>query len=167
MSARLRAAALPPIHSLLFLLPAVLMLLLAPPLLAPEHGSAQAREMRSVARPSINMRAGPGTRHDALWRLARGYPLEILGRKGGWYKVRDFERDVGWVHRPLLSRTPHHVVKANVANIRSAPGIRARIVGKARYGDVLRTVEKRRQWVKVRNEGGLVGWISRRLLWGW
>lgn len=166
MSARLRAAASPHSISLPFLL-AVLMLLLAPPLMALQESSAQAREMRSVARPSINMRSGPGTGHDALWRLTRGYPLEIIGREGSWYKVRDFERDTGWVHRPLLSRTAHHIVKADVANIRSAPGTRARVVGKARYGDVVRTIEKRQRWVKVRNEGGLVGWISRRLLWGW
>ncbi len=166
MSARLRAAALPHSIRLPFLLLAAL-LLLAAPLLAPQESSAQAREMRSVARPSINMRSGPGTRHDALWRLTRGYPLEIIGREGSWYRVRDFEHDTGWIHRPLLSRTAHHIVKANAANIRSAPDIGSRIVGKARYGDVLRTVEKRRQWVKVRNDGGLVGWISRRLLWGW
>ena len=167
MSARLRAAALPPAIPLPVLLLAVLMLLLAPPLVAPQEILAQAREMRSVARPSINMRAGPGTHHDAQWRLTRGYPLEIIGREGSWYQVRDFERDTGWIHRPLLSRAPHHIVKANVANIRAAPGTRSRILGKARYGEVLRTVEKRPQWVKVRDEGGLVGWISRRLLWGW
>jgi uncharacterized protein YgiM (DUF1202 family) len=167
MSVRLRAAALPPFIPLPLLLLAALMLLIAPPLLSFEHASAQARDMRSVARPSINMRAGPGTRHEALWSLTRGYPVEILGRKGSWYQVRDFERDTGWIYRPLLSKTPHHIVKAEVANIRSGPGLRSRIIGKAAYGDVMRTLEKRRQWAKVRNEGGLVGWISRRLLWGW
>jgi SH3-like domain-containing protein len=145
----------------------VLTMLLAPPLLSMPGTSAQAREMMSVARPGINMRAGPGTRHDALWRLARGYPVEIIARKGSWYKVRDFERDIGWIHRPLLAEVPHHVVKAGTANIRSGPGTASRIIGKAAYGDVVRTIEKHRQWVRVRNESGLVGWISRRLLWGW
>jgi uncharacterized protein YgiM (DUF1202 family) len=145
----------------------VLMLLLAPPILALPGATAEAREMLSVARPGINMRNGPGTRYDAKWSLAQGYPVEVLGRKGKWVRIRDFERDTGWIYRPLLAKQPHHIVKVGTANIRSGPGTRYRLVGKAIYGDVLRTLEKRKGWVKVRTDGGLSGWISRRLLWGW
>lgn len=162
MPASRRAGAFPHLVALLL----VTLLLVAPPLLS-VSGVAQAREMVSVTRPGINMRDGPGTRHKALWSLARGYPLEVIGRRGGWYRVRDFERDIGWIHGPLAGRIPHHIVKARIANIRSAPGMRSRILGKAVYGDVLRTVEKRREWVKIRAESGLIGWISRKLLWGW
>ena len=164
MPASFRAGALKHLIALPFLL---LALLLAPPLFSMPGAVAQAREMASVARPSINMRSGPGTRHQALWKLVRGYPLEVIGGKGKWSKVRDFERDEGWIYRPLLSKVPHHIVKAKDVNIRSGPSTRTKVIGKASYGDVLRTVEKRRNWVKVRNAGGLVGWISRRLLWGW
>lgn len=129
--------------------------------------AVQAREMVSVARPEINMRSGPGTGHEVTWMLTRGYPLQVVGRKGPWLRVRDFEHDEGWVYRSLTGRTPHHVVKAKVANIRSAPGTRSRIVGKATYGEVLRTLARRDGWTKVRNESGLVGWVARRLLWGW
>lgn len=127
----------------------------------------QAREMVSVAKAEINMRAGAGTQTAALWTLARGYPLEVTGRRGQWLKVRDFENDTGWVYRPLVGKTPHVVVKSRVANLRSAPGTRGRILGKADHGDVLRTLEHRNDWVKVQREGGLQGWIARRLLWGW
>lgn len=127
----------------------------------------QAREMVSVARAAINMRAGAGTDTAALWTLARGYPLEVTGRQGKWLKVRDFENDTGWVHRPLVAKTPHVVVKSRVANVRSAPGINSSILGKADQGEVLRTLEHRNDWVRVQREGGLKGWIARRLLWGW
>jgi SH3-like domain-containing protein len=123
--------------------------------------------MVSVAREEINLRAGPGTNHDALWLVGRGYPLEVIGRRGDWIQVRDFEADSGWVYRPLVARDPHFVVKATVANVRSEPRGNARIVGKARYGDVVKTVERRTGWVKVRHPDGLKGWISRQLLWGW
>lgn len=127
----------------------------------------QAREMVSVARPEINMRAGAGTQHAALWTLNQGYPLEVTGRSGNWLKVRDFESDAGWVYRPLVSKTPHVIVKSRVANVRSRPGTRGRILGKADYGEVLRTLEQRNGWIKVQREGGLKGWIARHLLWGW
>jgi SH3-like domain-containing protein len=126
-----------------------------------------AREMVSVAKPEINMRSGAGTQHPTQWSLSRGFPLQVTGRKGQWLKVRDFENDTGWVYRPLVNKTPHHIGKSRVANIRSAPGTRSRVVGRAEHGEVLRTLERRTDWVKVQQDGGPKGWIAKRLLWGW
>lgn len=127
----------------------------------------EARQMVSVARNEINMRTGAGTQHEPLWLLSRGYPLQVIGTRGKWVKVRDFENDEGWVYRPLTAARPHHVVKASIANVRSGPSTRTRVVGKLAYGEVVRTLEKRSGWVKVRHESGVKGWIARRLLWGW
>lgn len=137
-------------------------------LLLPLAGhTQQARKMVSVDRAEINMRAGAGTGHATQWALIRGYPLLVTGRKGQWLKVRDFENDTGWVYAPLVGNKPHHVVKARVANIRKAPSTSSRIAGRAERGEVLRTVERRGSWVKIQQEGGLRGWVARRLLWGW
>lgn len=129
--------------------------------------AVQAREMVSVDRPEINMRTGASTRHSVVWALSKGYPLEVTARKGKWLKVRDFEKDSGWVYRPLVNKAPHVIVKSSVANVRSAPSTRGRILGKAPYGEALRTLEHRNDWVKVQRDGGLKGWISSRLVWGW
>lgn len=126
----------------------------------------QARDMVSVAKPEINMRAGPGTGHPTLWTLAQGHPLEVLQTQGQWFKVRDFEKDVGWVYRPLVSQVPYVVVTSRTANVRQAPNTRARIVDKAEYGDVMRQLERRAGWVKVQRTGAPAGWIAHQLLWG-
>ena len=139
---------------------ALLLLLLA-------AGAAQARQMVSIDRPEVNMRAGAGTQHATLWTLSAGYPLLVVGRQGQWYKVRDFENDEGWVYRPLTANKPHHVVKSRVANLRSGPGTNTRVVGRLEYGEVLRTLERRGNWVRVRVSGGQTGWIAGSLLWGW
>lgn len=86
--------------------------------------------------------------------------------KGSWLRVRDFEGDTGWVARSLTGNTPHHVVKSKVANVRSGPGTQHRIVGKVEYGELLRTREKRADWVRVERSEGVSGWIARQLLWG-
>lgn len=129
--------------------------------------TASAAEMVSVRSKMLNMRAGPGTHYETQWQLQRGFPLEVIGRQGNWLKIRDFENDIGWVARSLTSRTPHHIVKARVANVRSGPSTRNRVVGKAMYGEVLRTLEKRISWVRVERSNGAKGWVSRSLLWGW
>jgi uncharacterized protein YgiM (DUF1202 family) len=119
------------------------------------------------AKKAVNMRAGAGTQHEVLWRLDPGYPLQVVGRRGSWLQVRDFENDQGWVYKPLTGSQRHHVVKAEIANVRSGPGTQTRVIGKATYGEVLRTLERQRDWVKVQQKEGRTGWVARRLLWGW
>ena len=128
--------------------------------------TAQAQTMVSIQGSTVNMREAPSTRSAVLWELRRGYPLQVTQRKGNWLAVKDFEGDTGWVARSLTGRTPHHVVKSKVANVRSGPGTQHRIVGRAEYGELMRTREKKDGWVRVEREQGVSGWIARRLLWG-
>jgi len=134
-------------------------------LLLPAPG--RAATMVSIAAAKVNLRAGPGKHYPVLWELGAGYPLRVLGRRGNWLKVKDFEGDVGWVYRKLTNRRPHLVVKKRIINIRSGPGTTYKIVAKARRGVVFATLKRKGRWVKLKHETGLVGWARRDLLWGW
>lgn len=129
--------------------------------------SAWAQSMVSVNRPVLNMRSGPGTDKPVLWALAQGYPLQVLTRKGNWLRVKDFEGDLGWVYRPLVNSTPHVIVRSRNANLRSAPTTASRVRGKVVYGEILRTLEQRKSWVRVQRQSGTQGWIYKSLVWGW
>ncbi|MEN8140321.1 MAG: SH3 domain-containing protein [Thermodesulfobacteriota bacterium] len=130
-------------------------------------GVAQAK-MVSVKSELINMRSGPGSKYKILWELGQGYPLKVIGAKGSWYRVQDYENDKGWVSKKLVDRTPHLVVKKRAINLRSGPSTRYKIVRQAKRGVVFRTVTSRKGWVKVRHEEEKVeGWVKRDLLWGW
>jgi len=138
----------------------------------PVSAEAAGFKMVSVAGEKVNLRQGPSTKYSVIWELGKGFPLKVLERKGSWYKVADFENDVGWIYRNLVSRKPHLIVKVNKKgkkriNVRSGPGTNYKIVGKAEYGVVFETLERGDGWVKVRHEKGLTGWIKRSLLWGW
>lgn len=135
-------------------------------------GPAAAITMVSVSGEKVNLRKGPSTQYPVVWELGKGFPLRVIGTRGEWLKVSDFESDVGWIHKDLVSRKPHLIVKINKnskarINIRSGPGKKYRIVGKADYGVVFETLRRGKGWVKVRHETGLTGWIKRSLLWGW
>lgn len=131
------------------------------------HPDAAVARMVSIDRPKVNMRNGPGTRYKVIWVLKHGYPLQVMGKKGNWYRVRDFEGDTGWVYAPLTSRKAHLVVKKRKINLRSGPGTKYRIVAQARRGVVFRTLKRVKGWVKVRHENGVTAWVARKLLWGW
>ena len=127
--------------------------------------------MVSVAGEDVNLRTGPGTNYKVKWKYGDGFPLKVLKEQGTWLKVEDFENDVGWLHKSLTSRTGHMVVKVNKGknrkiNIRSGPGTNYKIIGKAYYGVVFRTLKQQKGWAKVKHESGVEGWIKRTLLWG-
>jgi SH3-like domain-containing protein len=145
------------------LLSLVLALLALPPIAS----QVFAQKMVSVVGKEVNLRTGPGTQHRAEWTLSPGYPLEVIGERGDWLQVRDFENDRGWIHRPLTGTEPHFIVKVKVANVRSEPSTGSRILGRFAYGDILKTLERRTDWVKVQRQGGLRGWVAQKLLWGW
>ena len=138
----------------------------------PVCAGAAGIKMVSVVGEKVNLRKGPSTQYPIIWELGKGFPLRIRGYKGNWIKVSDFEGDIGWVYKNLVSRKPHLVVKINKnskarINIRSGPGTKYKIVGKAEYGVVFETLKRGDGWVKVRHETGLTGWVKRSLLWGW
>jgi len=129
-------------------------------------------EMVSIAKEGVNMRSGPGTKYAIVWELGKGFPLRVIGSKGNWLKVVDFEKDEGWVYKPLVTKRPHLIVKvqkntAKKINVRSGPGRQYKVIGMAYYGVVFKTMKRGNGWVKVRHEDGLTGWVKRSLLWGW
>ena len=135
-------------------------------------GEAAGITMVSVAGEKVNLRKGPSTQYPIIWELGKGFPLRVIGSQGNWIKVSDFESDVGWIYKNLVSKKPHLIVQTNKdsrarINIRSGPGTKYKIVGKAEYGVVFETLKRGDGWVKVRHEKGLTGWVKRNLLWGW
>lgn len=124
-------------------------------------------KMVSVSVAKLNLRSGAGTKYAVQWEYGRGVPLRVLQTKGNWYKVQDFENDVGWIYRKMVNRKPHLIVKGKQINIRSGPGEEYKLVGKADYGVVFTTLEQKPGWAKVKHEKGLQGWVKRDLVWGW
>ncbi len=123
-------------------------------------------KMVSISGGKVNLRSGPGTKYAIQWEYGKGFPLRILSSKGNWYKVQDFENDSGWVYKKMVNRTPHLIVKRKRINIRSNPSSRSKLIGKADYGVVFKTLEQKKGWAKVKHENGLSGWVRRDLLWG-
>lgn len=129
-------------------------------------------QMVSVKGDDINLRKGPSQKDSILWEYGDGFPLHVLEKKGSWLFVEDFEKDKGWIHTSLVSKSSYVIVKVNKnngdkINIRQDPTTTATIVAQAKYGVVLKTIEEKDGWAKVRHDSQNVeGWIKKTLLWG-
>ena len=136
------------------------------------HSTAYAFKMVSINGDNVNMRSGAGTKYRVIWKLGSGFPLKVLRRSGSWLRVQDFEGTIGWVNKGVVNRDPHLIVKAHKKskkriNVRSGPGLNNRIVAKAYYGVVFKTLEQKNGWAKVQHGKGVTGWVKRSLLWGY
>jgi SH3-like domain-containing protein len=130
-------------------------------------------EMVVVARDGAMVRDAPDVKANMLWRYDKGLPLKVIEAKGDWRKVSDFEGDGGWLRAADLNKEPHMVVcgdkntgKKVKVNIRKGPGENYQVVGQAVYGAVFAPLGRQSDWVKVRHDSGLEGWMKRDLLWG-
>lgn len=130
------------------------------------HASICVAEIVSIKAPKANIRSGPGTRYKILWSVGKFYPLQVLKRKGKWYRVRDFEGDVGWVYRKATSKIPAVVVKVRQANIRSGPGAQYQVDFFAERGTAFQLIKQVGNWIQIRHLDGDMGWIFRSLVWG-
>lgn len=136
-------------------------------MLAAAPTRAQAPEFLSIKGNTVNIRLKPTTQSDIAWELIQGYPVQVIATQGDWVKVKDFENTLGWVHRPLTSKTPHFLIKGHAVNLRSGPGTQHSVVTKLSQYDIVQTLEKRDHWAKVKTAEGEEGWLLENLGWGW
>lgn len=127
-------------------------------------GVASAKRL-SVAVEKANIRSGAGKGHEILWTAEKYYPVETVSKSGKWYRIRDFEGDIGWIYASLLKETPAVIVKSTLVNVRQGPGTTFKVVFQAEKGVSFKLLQKKGKWLKVKHADGDVGWIHKSLVW--
>ena len=128
-------------------------------------GAAMAGERVAVKGDKANVRALPDTRSDTLWQVEKYHPLLVIEKKGKWYRFKDFEGDMGWIHSSLVDHTPTVIVRVRRANIRTGPGTQHNLTFDANKGTPFKVLEEKGRWLKVEHADGDVGWIFKSLVW--
>jgi len=123
-------------------------------------------DMLSVAARQVNVRSGPGSGYEVVWRAVRHYPLQVLDSDGAWVRVSDYAHDEGWIYRSLLSEVPAVVVVTEKANVREGPGLEYDATWEVEKEYPLRVLEVEGNWYKVTDNDGLTGWLHKSVTWG-
>lgn len=122
-------------------------------------------ERLAVAVPIANIRTGPGTNYDILWNAEKFFPILVLEKSGPWYRFRDFEGDVGWVHKSLIQKIPSVITAKPKCNIRSGPGTSFDILFSVESGVPFKVLNKKGNWIHIEHADGDRGWIHNGLIW--
>lgn len=112
-----------------------------------------------------NVRSGPGTNYEVLWKMEKYTPIEAKSTKGEWIFFEDFEGTRGWMHEDLVDDTPTVITRADLCNIRSSAGTDGKIIFRAESGVPFKVLRRQGEWINILHADGDKGWIHQSLVW--
>jgi SH3-like domain-containing protein len=122
-------------------------------------------ERLAVSSDTANIRSGPGTNYDILWKVEKYHPLFILKKTDVWYHFHDFEKDEGWIHESLVNKTPTVITKSDKCNVRSGPDTKDKILFTVDKGIPFKILSRKGNWIRIQHADGDMGWIHKSLVW--
>jgi len=133
--------------------------------LAVINAGAATDERLAVVAPVANIRSGPGTQYDILWKVEKYYPLLVIEKSESWYYFRDFEDDKGWVHQSLVDKVEAVITNKDLCNVRSGPGTGEKILFTVEKGIPFKVLKRTDSWLNIEHADGDKGWIHDSLVW--
>lgn len=138
------------------------------------QASGSASKRVAIKAPVVNVRRGPGTNSDVMTTVRQGTVATLLSTNGEWARLQFSGGTVGWVRRDLLTSnltmTASHsgpemvVTKVDAAIVRSGPSTSTKQVAKVARDTVATVIGREGDWVKLRFQGGTVGYVRKDLL---
>lgn len=127
-------------------------------------GTAAAQRL-AVAVDVANIRSGPGTKFDILWKIGKFHPINVIDTSGPWYHFRDFEGDEGWIHKSLTGKIPAVITAKDKCNIRSGPGTNFKILFSVEKGIPFKIINFKGNWIHIQHADGDQGWVHKSMVW--
>jgi SH3-like domain-containing protein len=124
-----------------------------------------AAERLAVISPVANIRGGPSTRSDILWKVEKYYPFLVIKRDGHWIFFKDFEGDEGWIHDSLVGNVPTVITREPECNLRKGPGTRFDIIETVEAGIPFKVISHKGGWLQLEYADGSRSWIHKSLVW--
>jgi len=124
--------------------------------------------MKSITSDKVNVRSGPGKKHEVLFQANLGYPIQVEQRQGDWVRFKDWQGERGWVAKDMVGDTRTVVVLGTDANVRRGPGGKEASLVKVQRGEIYKVLGQKNGWVKLGyyEDNQELGWIREDLVWG-
>jgi SH3-like domain-containing protein len=127
--------------------------------------SGIAAERMAVKAKIANLRSGPGSKYEVLWQVEKFHPILVIEKKGNWYKIKDFEGDMAWIHKSLLGNINGVITTKAKCNVRSEPETKGKILFTVERGVPFKVLKRSGNWIRIEHADGEIGWIYKSLVW--
>ena len=121
----------------------------------------------SLKSNDANIRVGPSINYPIeIKYIIKNYPLKVLEEYEEWRKVEDFKKNIGWIHKSLISgnRTGIILSKDN-KNIDLLNTLDGSVIGEIGKGNIVYLEKCKIDWCLV-SLGNFKGWMRKKYIWG-
>ena len=120
----------------------------------------------SLKNNEVNVRVGPSKKYPIKFTYKKKYlPLEILDKSETWRKIKDFEKNSGWIHISQLSKKKSAINAKNNSILYKKSTIYSEPIAKLEIGRLVLIKKCKEKWCKI-TSGDYSGWIFQSSLWG-
>ena len=121
----------------------------------------------SLKSNDVNIRVGPSVNYPIkLKYIFQNLPIEIIDEFDVWRKSRDYEGNIGWVHKSLI-KGERYILTGNKINsnidLFSIPN--GKVKGIVKKKNILKLKSCTLNWCKV-SKGSTIGWVLKDDIWG-
>lgn len=115
-----------------------------------------------VGAPLLNVRKGPNTDFDKVSALTQGAVVVELRSEGTWKQLRLPDGSIGWASGRYLEAMLDELVACSGerVNLRQGAGLNFKILRKIQKEEILLLLQRKGDWVQLRDSEGLIGWAS-------
>ena len=132
----------------------------------PKSLASESVNFLSLKNNEVNVRIGPSKKYPVKYIYKKKYlPLEILDKSETWRKIKDFEKNSGWIHISQLSKKKSAINIKNNSILYKKPTIYSEPIAKLEIGRLVLIKKCKEKWCKI-TSGDYSGWISEIFLWG-
>ena len=121
----------------------------------------------SLKSDDANIRVGPSKNYPIeIKYVKRNYPLEVLEEYEEWRKVEDFDNNIGWIHKSLISGIRTGIVLSNDnKTIKLLNTLKGNVIGEIGSGNIVFLEKCKIDWCLV-SSGNFKGWMDKKYIWG-
>ena len=121
----------------------------------------------SLKSDDANIRVGPSKNYPIeIKYIKKNYPLKVLDEYEEWRKVEDFNRNIGWIHKSLISGIRTGIVLSNDnKNISILNTLDGNVIGEIGNGNIVFLEKCKIDWCLVSLDN-YEGWMDKNYIWG-
>ena len=120
----------------------------------------------SLKNNEVNLRIGPSFNYPIKLIYRKKYlPVIILDKSETWRKIKDFNKNSGWIHISQLSKKKSAINIKNNSIIYKKSTIFSKPLAKLEIGRLVLIKKCNNKWCKISSEN-YTGWVFKNTLWG-
>ena len=121
----------------------------------------------SLKSNDANIRVGPSTNYPIVIKyIHMNYPLKIVEEYDDWRKIEDLSKNIGWIHKSLVSGNRTGIVLPNNDDkIKIFNTMEGKIIGSIGKGNIIFINKCKIDWCAI-TFNKHKGWIYKKNIWG-